>query len=165
MSIIVENLTHIYNKDMPFASKALDNVSLEIKDNDFICHEQDLISCRGKGKLKIVQFNGETKKGKEAITCVNCDYIFKEREVAALGNHNWGDWYYPYAVTYSYSTGSFLTELLNLEAPQGQTEKLPVLWTAYMSGLLSGSTSVNVNLAVQAVNQAFTQSTYLQATR
>ena len=78
---------------------------------------------------------------------------------------NWGDWYYPYAVTYSYSTGSFLTELLNLEAPQGQTEKLPVLWTAYMSGLLSGSTSVNVNLAVQAVNQAFTQSTYLQATR
>ena len=78
---------------------------------------------------------------------------------------NWGDWYYPYAVTYSYSTGSFLTELLNLEAPQGQTEKLPVLWTAYMSGLLSGTTSVNVNLAVQAVNQAFTQSTYLQATR
>lgn len=78
---------------------------------------------------------------------------------------NWGDWYYPYAVTYSYSTGSFLTELLNLEAPQGQAEKLPVLWTAYMSGLLSGSTSVNVNLAVQAVNQAFTQSTYLQATR
>ena len=78
---------------------------------------------------------------------------------------NWGDWYYPYAVTYSYSTGSFLTELLNLEAPQGQAEKLPVLWTAYMSGLLSGSTSVNVNLAVQAVNQAFTQSTYLQTTR
>lgn len=40
---------------------------LEIKDNDFICHEQDLISCRGKGKLKIVQFNGETKKGKEKV--------------------------------------------------------------------------------------------------
>ena len=74
---------------------------------------------------------------------------------------NWGDWYYPYAVTYSYSTGSFLTELLNLEAPQGQSEKLPVLWTAYMSGLLSGSTSVNVNLAVQAVDQAFAQSAYL----
>lgn len=74
---------------------------------------------------------------------------------------NWGDWYYPYAVTYTYSTGSFLTELLNLEAPQGQNEKLPILWTAYMSGLLSGSTTVNVNLAVEAVNQAFKQSTYL----
>ena len=74
---------------------------------------------------------------------------------------NWGDWYYPYAVTYTYSTGSFLTQLLNLEAPQGQNEKLPILWTAYMSGLLSGSTTVNVNLAVEAVNQAFKQSTYL----
>ena len=74
---------------------------------------------------------------------------------------NWGGWYYPYAVNYSYSTGSFISELLNLEAPQGQSEKLPVLWTSYMSGLLSGSTSVNTKLAVQGVNQAFTQSTYL----
>ena len=75
---------------------------------------------------------------------------------------NWGDWYYPYAVTYSYSTGSFVTELLNLDAPQGQTAQLPILWTAYMSGLLSGSTSVNVDLSIQAVDQAFTQSAYLK---
>lgn len=75
---------------------------------------------------------------------------------------NWGGgWYYPYAVNYSYSTGSFLTELLNLEAVQGQNEKLPILWTAYMSGMLSSSTEVNVGLAVKAVNQAFAQSTYL----
>lgn len=40
---------------------------LEVKDNDFICHEQDFISCRGKGKVKIAQFNGETKKGKEKM--------------------------------------------------------------------------------------------------
>lgn len=40
---------------------------LEVKDNDFICREQDLISCRGKGKLKVVQFDGETKKGKEKV--------------------------------------------------------------------------------------------------
>ena len=38
----------------------------------------------------------ETTKGKEAVTCVNCDYIFKEREVAVLGNHNWGDWHYDF---------------------------------------------------------------------
>ncbi|MBQ8502450.1 MAG: DUF4136 domain-containing protein [Bacteroides sp.] len=76
---------------------------------------------------------------------------------------NWGGgWYYPYAVTYSYSTGSFLTELANLEAPQGNDQKLPVLWTAYMSGLLSGSTKVNVQLAIQGVDQAFTQSPYLK---
>ena len=74
---------------------------------------------------------------------------------------NWGDWYYPYAITYSYTTGSFITELLNLTAPQGQNEKLPILWTAYMSGMLSNSTSVNINLSVQAVDQAFAQSPYL----
>ncbi len=36
----------------------------------------------------------ETKSGKEAITCVNCDYIFEERRVEPLGKHNWGSWYY-----------------------------------------------------------------------
>lgn len=36
----------------------------------------------------------ETKSGKEAITCVNCDYIFEEKTVASLGKHNWGNWYY-----------------------------------------------------------------------
>lgn len=75
---------------------------------------------------------------------------------------NWGGgWYYPYSVSYSFSTGSFVTEMLNLEAVQGQSEKLPILWTAYMSGMLSGSTETNVGLAIQAVNQAFSQSTYL----
>lgn len=74
---------------------------------------------------------------------------------------NWGGWYYPYAVSYSYSTGSFLSELLNLNATQGPNEKLPVLWTCYMSGLLSSSASVNTQLAVQGVNQAFIQSAYL----
>ena len=30
MSIVVKNLTHIYNEGMPFSSKALDNISFEI---------------------------------------------------------------------------------------------------------------------------------------
>ncbi len=75
---------------------------------------------------------------------------------------NWGGgWYYPYAVKYSYSTGAFLAEMLNLDAVQGQNEKLPILWTGYLSGLLSNSTNVNINLTIDAVNQAFTQSPYL----
>lgn len=73
----------------------------------------------------------------------------------------WGGWHYPYAVSYAYSTGSFLSELLNLEAPQGPTAELPVLWTGYMTGRLSNSTAVNTRLAVQAVDQAFDQSPYL----
>jgi hypothetical protein len=85
----------------------------------------------------------------------NCGYIREtNRENADLGLQ------ISY-VNYAYSTGSFLTELLNLKAPQGQSAKLPILWTAYMSGMLSGSTDVNVQLATQAVAQAFSQSAYL----
>ena len=36
MSIVVKNLTYIYDEDMPFANKALDNISFEIKDRDFV---------------------------------------------------------------------------------------------------------------------------------
>lgn len=36
MSIKVENLTHIYSKDTPFEKIALNNISFEIKDNDFV---------------------------------------------------------------------------------------------------------------------------------
>lgn len=74
---------------------------------------------------------------------------------------NWGGgWYYPYAVNYSYSTNSFITEILNLDAPEGAKEKLPILWSSYMTGLVY-STNMNKVLAVKGVNQAFAQSPYL----
>ncbi len=76
---------------------------------------------------------------------------------------NWGGgWYYPYAITYRYSTGSLLSELVNLKAPEGQGAKLPVLWSAYISGPVGGSGSLNVDRAMTAINQAFAQSTYLK---
>lgn len=36
----------------------------EMKENDYLCQMNDIISCRGKGKLKVITQNGETKKGK-----------------------------------------------------------------------------------------------------
>lgn len=74
---------------------------------------------------------------------------------------NWGGWYYPYAVNYSYSTNSFLSEIVNLEAEQGTSKKLPVLWTSYLTGFETGSSAINRTLAVNAVNQSFAQSPYL----
>lgn len=74
---------------------------------------------------------------------------------------DWGGWYYPYSTTYSYSTNSFLTEMVNLKAAQGETKKLPVVWTSYLTGFDTGSSTINRTLAVQAVNQSFTQSPYL----
>ena len=58
MSIIVKNLTHIYNEDMPFASKALDEISFKIEDRDFI----GLIGHTGSGKSTLIQhLNGILK--------------------------------------------------------------------------------------------------------
>ena len=58
MSIVIKNLTHIYNVDMPFASKALDDISVEIKDRDFV----GLIGHTGSGKSTLIQhLNGILK--------------------------------------------------------------------------------------------------------
>jgi hypothetical protein len=65
-------------------------------------------------------------------------------------------------VFYSYSTGSLLADLVALESTQGADATLPVVWNAYIGGLLGGSGSLNVNLATTAIKQAFTQSTYLK---
>ena len=51
MSIVIKNLTYIYNEDMPFASKALDNISLEIQDRDFV----GIIGHTGSGKSTLIQ--------------------------------------------------------------------------------------------------------------
>lgn len=74
---------------------------------------------------------------------------------------NWGYWYYPYVISYGFNTGSFIAELLNLDAPQGEDQKLPVVWNSYMTGLLSGMQSFDRQRAITGVNQAFKQSAYL----
>lgn len=73
----------------------------------------------------------------------------------------WGGWYYPFVVSYTFNTGTFLAELVNLTSPQGDDQALPVVWNSCMSGSLSGSTRVDTMLAIDAINQAFAQSTYL----
>ena len=81
MSIIVENLTHIYNKDMPFASKALDNVSLEIKDNDFV----GLIGHTGSGKSTLIQhLNGILKPSSGKILINGFDITAKDLNLTEI---------------------------------------------------------------------------------
>lgn len=71
-----------------------------------------------------------------------------------------GGWYYPYPVVYSYSIGSFLIELIDL-TDADNSRRLRIVWDSYMAGYLSGSSRVNRDLAIQAVDQAFVQSPYL----
>ena len=70
----------------------------------------------------------------------------------------WNSWYYPYTVSYNYTTGSLLIEIIKLDT---QSKKIPIIWNAYMSGLLYSSNRINLQLDVDAVDQAFEQSSYL----
>ena len=74
----------------------------------------------------------------------------------------WGGWYYPFSTFYSYTTGSLLQEMVDLTAQGRADRKLPVLWNSYISGLLRGGNTLNVNEAVEALDQAFVQSPYLK---
>ena len=78
---------------------------------------------------------------------------------------NWGGWYWPYNVTYSYSTGSVLGELVDLTIPEGTSKQLKVVWSSYISGLLNSNGTLNTTSVQEAINQAFSQSPYLKAAR
>lgn len=70
MSIKTENLTHIYMPGSPFEKTALDNVSIEIKDGEFVA----LIGHTGSGKSTLIQhFNGllEATSGKIIVDGVD----------------------------------------------------------------------------------------------
>lgn len=74
MSIKIENLTHIYMPKSPFEKLALDNVSLEIEDGDFVA----LIGHTGSGKSTIIQhMNGLLKPSKGKIIVDGIDITAK----------------------------------------------------------------------------------------
>ena len=78
------------------------------------------------------------------------------------GYWNWGGWgwYYPYTFNYSYSTGSIIAEMVDTNAPNPQNDKLKVIWNSYICGLLNGN-SLSLSRTMEAINQAFVQSPYL----
>lgn len=58
MSINIKNLVHVYDPESPFAVAALDNVSLTVNDNEFVC----IIGHTGSGKSTLVEhLNGILK--------------------------------------------------------------------------------------------------------
>jgi len=64
MSIKIENLSYIYDEGMPFQTKAVDNISFDIKKGEFV----GLIGHTGSGKSTLIQtLNGLLKPSKGKI--------------------------------------------------------------------------------------------------
>lgn len=81
MSIKVENLTYIYNEGLPFAQKALDNITFEVKDGDFV----GLIGHTGSGKSTLIQhLNGIMKPHTGKIYINDFDITDKEQNLTEI---------------------------------------------------------------------------------
>jgi energy-coupling factor transport system ATP-binding protein len=84
MPIIVENLTHIYMEGSPFEAVALDDVSFEIQDGEFV----GLIGHTGSGKSTLVQhLNGLLKPTKGRIIVDGVDITAKTKSPKWLRQH------------------------------------------------------------------------------
>ncbi len=73
----------------------------------------------------------------------------------------WDGWHYPYNVYYGYTSGSMLTEMVNLDVEPTDSDKLPVVWSSFIGGLLTSDDEVNLQRIMDAVEQSFTQSPYI----
>ena len=80
-------------------------------------------------------------------------------------NPYWWGWgpSYAYPISYTYTIGSLIIEFVALEDANVTTKKIPVIWTAYMAGILS-SNQMNINRTVSGIYQAFEQSPYILST-
>lgn len=78
----------------------------------------------------------------------------------------WNGWWYPayYSWAFSFTNGSLVCELLalNSNVATASSNKVPVIWTGICTNLLTGNSAVNLQNAVNGINQAFTQSTYIK---
>ena len=76
---------------------------------------------------------------------------------------NWTGWYYPYPVTYTYTTNALVTDMVDLTAPDTDG-KLKIVWSCYIGGPASSSINYDVKRMQSSINQAFAQSPYLKPT-
>lgn len=75
MTIVIKNLTHIYNPKSPFETKALDNINLEIAKGEFV----GLIGHTGSGKSTLIQhLNGLLKPTSGKILINGLDITSKD---------------------------------------------------------------------------------------
>ena len=70
--------------------------------------------------------------------------------------------YYPYPVAYAYNIGDLIIDMLDVKNAGGN-HNLKSIWVSDIGGVLSSTSQTNIDLAVGGINQAFTQSPYIQS--
>ena len=75
---------------------------------------------------------------------------------------SWDRWSYPYPVSYSVSTNTFLAEMVDLTSAEGDGKELQVIWNSFINGPQGSSLYNNLNRVQKAVEQSFSQSGYLK---
>ncbi len=75
--------------------------------------------------------------------------------------YGWYGWYpyYPYPVVYTYTTGSLVMDMIDMSAPSDVQK--PIIWDAYMTGLLTGDQRYDGDKVLTAIDEAFKISPYV----
>ena len=77
----------------------------------------------------------------------------------------WGNYtgfYYPYPVTYTYTTNALITDMVDLTGVEKEGTALEVVWTSYIGGPAGSSVQGDVARMKNSIDQAFAQSPYLK---
>lgn len=77
---------------------------------------------------------------------------------------NWTGWYYPYPVSYTYTTNALITDMVDLTGDEKEGNKLEIVWSCYIGGPAGTSIANDVNRMKASIDQAFVQSPYLSRT-
>jgi Domain of unknown function (DUF4136) len=76
----------------------------------------------------------------------------------------YGGYYYPWCTSYTYSVGTSMLYMYDIKNARSRTNNnIRALWGATMFGVFSNTNNqTNVTLTINAIDQSFKQSTYIQ---
>lgn len=77
---------------------------------------------------------------------------------------NWTGWYYPYPVSYTYTTNALITDMVDLTGEEKEGTPLEIVWSCYIGGPAGSNIANDITRMKNSIDQAFAQSPYLSRT-